>query len=162
MWHLSFSISFISLLSLLFLRHSHFSYNKQVWLGQWFSPLPGPGTPLEGWLMMIMIMMMKRLSVLTLETTMLFQDTASAMNNIPVTTHALFFLHLHVLTHRHIRAANLRRVSTHPCAGMLDTQTREYTFKFSKEPKPHLIQISLPQLLSSNQSSNCTPRPLLN
>lgn len=51
--------------------------------------------------------------------------------------HFFFFamrLHLHVLTHTHIRAANLRRVSTHPCAGMLDTQTREYTFKFSKAP----------------------------
>lgn len=88
---LSISSSLLYLLQfLLFLHLSHFKYNIQVQSGQWFSALLDPWTPLEGWLMIIMIMMMKRVCTLTMETVVPFQDTASAMNNITVTIWSFF------------------------------------------------------------------------
>lgn len=99
----SLSLYHSFLQSFLSLRPFPFKCNIQVRPGQWFNALPDPGMPLERWLMMIMIMMMKRVCTLTPETTKPFQDTASAMKNITVTTHAFFFfnlhLHLHLLEH---------------------------------------------------------------
>ena len=100
----SLSLYHSFLQSFLSLHPFPFKCNIQVRPGQWFNALPDPGMPRERWLMMIMIMMMKRVCTLTLETTNPFQDTAIAMNNIKVTTRAFFknfhlHLHLHLLEH---------------------------------------------------------------